>query len=177
MNSSSAPGVSALSRARRWAWTLILAADVGIVLYGVMAVAMPQALTAGYESYTGSTWANLDTGAAADASYVLLLYRLVGGLNIGLGLVLIAVVVGAYRRGERWAWFTILAGNAVGFGAPMAYDQVTGAIGTFEVLEFVAVAAVLVALVLFPGRLADRPPASAGPERRIDPGPRPAASR
>lgn len=163
MNNPSAFPVTAWSRARRWSWILILAADAGIVLYGVMAIATPTTLTAGYESYTGATWANLSGSAPADASYVLLLYRLVGGLNIGLGLALIAVVVGAYRRGEGWAWFTVLAGNAIGFGVPMAYDQITGAVGAFEVLEFVAVAAVLVGLVLFPWR----PPAMRGGTHRL----------
>lgn len=147
---------TAWSRARQWAWALILAADAGIVLYGVMAVAMPTTMTAGYESYTGSTWASFAGGTPAVASYVLLLYRLVGGLNIGLGLALIAVVAGPYRRGERWAWFAVLAGNAVGFGVPMTYDQITGAVGSFEILEFVAVAAVVAGLLLFPGRPAAR---------------------
>jgi hypothetical protein len=36
----------------------------------------------------------------------------------------------------------------LGFGVPMTYDHITGAIGFFEVLEFVAIAAVLVALAL-----------------------------
>jgi hypothetical protein len=56
--------------------------------------------------------------------------------------------VGPFRRGERWAWFTLLGGNVIGFGVPMTYDQITGAIGFFEILEFVAIAAVLVALAI-----------------------------
>jgi hypothetical protein len=127
---------------------VILAADAGIVLYGALAVATPALLTAGYASYSGESWAALVAQAPKTAAYLLLVYRLVGGLNIALGITLIALIVGPYRRGERWAWFTLLAGNVIGFGAPMAYDQITGAIGFFEVLEFVAIAAVLGALAL-----------------------------
>lgn len=138
------------SRVRRWAWILILATDAGMTFYGIQAVATPAMMTPGYESFTDSSWTGLVASTPAVASYVLLLYRLVGGLNVALGLVLIAVTLGAYRRGARWAWFTLLAGNAIGFGLPMTYDQITGAIGPFEILEFLAVGIVLLALLLFP---------------------------
>lgn len=145
---------------RGWAWILILAADAGIVLYGVLALATPSALTAAYETYTGSTWESLVASTPAAAAYVLLVYRLVGGLNVGLGVTLIAVVAGPYRRGERWAWFAVLMGNVIGFGVPMTYDQITGAVGTFEILEFVAVGAVVIGLLLFPW---SRPATTASP--------------
>jgi hypothetical protein len=127
---------------------VILMADAGIVLYGMLAVATPSLLTAGYEAYSGASWASLVARAPETAAYLLLVYRMVGGLNVALGITLIAIIVGPFRRGERWAWFTVLIGNVLGFGVPMAYDQITGAIGFFEILEFVAIAAVLVALAL-----------------------------
>jgi hypothetical protein len=136
------------SRLGRVAWVVILVADAGIVLYGVLAVATPSLLTAGYESYSGTSWASLVARAPDTAAYLLLVYRMVGGLNVALGITLLAIIVGPFRRGERWAWFTVLGGNVLGFGVPMTYDQITGAIGFFEVLEFVAIAAVLVALAL-----------------------------
>jgi len=127
---------------------VILVADAGIVLYGVLAVATPSLLTAGYERYSGTSWTAVVAQAPATAAYLLLVYRMVGGLNVALGITLMAIIVGPFRRGERWAWFTILGGNMLGFGVPMTYDQMTGAIGFFEIIEFVALAAVLVALAL-----------------------------
>jgi hypothetical protein len=127
----------------RLAWVVILVADAGIVLYGVLAVATPSLLTAGYESYSGTFWTSLVARAPETAAYLLLVYRVVGGLNVALGITLIALIVGPFRRGERWAWFTLLIGNVIGFGVPMTYDQITGAIGFFEILEVVAIAAVL----------------------------------
>jgi hypothetical protein len=127
---------------------MILVADAGIVLYGVLALATPAILTAGYEHYSGQPWTSLVAQAPDTAAYLLLVYQMVGGLNVALGLTLIAIIVGPFRRGERWAWFTVLGGNMLGFGVPMTYDQITGAIGFFEVLEFVAIAAVLAALAL-----------------------------
>lgn len=136
------------SRLGRLAWVVMLVADAGIVLYGVLAVATPSLLTAGYERYSGTSWTSLAARAPETAAYLLLVYRMVGGLNVALGITLISLIVGPFRRGERWAWFTLLGGNVLGFGVPMTYDQITGAIGFFEVLEVVAIAAVLVALAL-----------------------------
>jgi hypothetical protein len=127
---------------------VILLADAGIVLYGLLAVATPSLLTAGYESYSGTSWASLVAQVPKTAVYLLLVYRVVGGLNVALGVTLIAIIAGPFRRGERWAWFAVLIGNLLGFGVPMTYDQITGAIGFFEILEFVAIAAVLLALVI-----------------------------
>jgi hypothetical protein len=127
---------------------VILVADVGIVLYGVLAVTTPSLLTAGYERYSGTSWASLVAQAPETAAYLLVVYRMVGGLNVALGFTLIAIIVGPFRRGDRWAWFAVLCGNLLGFGVPMTYDQITGAIGFFEILEYVAIAAVLVALVI-----------------------------
>ena len=137
-----------LSYLGQLAWVVILVADAGIALYGVLAVATPSLLTAGYERYTGASWASLVAQAPETAAYLLLVYRMVGGLNVALGITLIAIIVGPFRRGERWAWFALLIGNLLGFGVPMTYDQITGAIGFFEILEFVAIAAVLLALAL-----------------------------
>jgi hypothetical protein len=50
------------SRWGRLAWVVILVADVGITLYGVLAVATPSLLTAGYESYSGQSWTSLVAG-------------------------------------------------------------------------------------------------------------------
>jgi len=81
------------SRSGRLAWVVLLLADTGIVLYGVLAVATPSLLTAGYERYSGTSWASLVAQAPQTAAYLLLIYRMVGGLNVALGITLIAIVV------------------------------------------------------------------------------------
>ena len=53
-----------------------------------------------------------------------------------------AIAATAFRRGEGWAWWALLVGNTLGFGAPMIYDQPVGEIGVFEVLEVVGIAAI-----------------------------------
>ena len=46
----------------------------------------------------------------------------------------------------------LLAGNTIGYGAPMIYDRIVGAIGPFEVSEYLGIALVYIALaVTMPG--------------------------
>jgi hypothetical protein len=52
----------------------------------------------------------------------------------------------AFRARQRWAWWTLLAANTIAFLAPITYDITTGAIGPFEMLEWAALASVLLAL-------------------------------
>jgi hypothetical protein len=49
----------------------------------------------------------------------------------------VRIAITAFRRCSRWAWWTLLAGYTIALGAPIVYDQATGAIGVFEVGEWV----------------------------------------
>ena len=58
----------------------------------------------------------------------------------------IAIALTAFRRGERWAWWTLLVGNTIAYGAAMAYDWTVGAIGPFEMSEYLGLALIYAAL-------------------------------
>jgi hypothetical protein len=60
----------------------------------------------------------------------------------------VAIAVTAFRRGERWAWWTLFIGNTVAFVSAMAYDRTVNAIGPFEMSEYVGLAMVYVALAV-----------------------------
>lgn len=44
--------------------------------------------------------------------YIVLFFRMYGVFNMVFGLMAIAIAVTAFRRGERWAWWTLLVGTA-----------------------------------------------------------------
>ena len=54
----------------------------------------------------------------------------------------------AFRRGERWAWWTLLVANVIAYGSAMSYDRVVNAIGPFEMMEYAGLAAVFAALAV-----------------------------
>jgi hypothetical protein len=58
------------------------------------------------------------------------------------------VAATAFRRGEAWAWWVLLVGNTIAFVSAMTYDWTVGAIGPFELTEYVGLAMIWGALAV-----------------------------
>jgi hypothetical protein len=144
-----------MERRRHIAWILILIADAGFLAWGAMAAAVPDLLpgpggtpilTAGYEGFSGGSWSELAGTSPMAARYIVVLFRMYGVFNVIFGLMAIAITVTAFRRGERWAWWALLVGNTIAFGAAMRYDWIVHAIGPFELSEYLGLAMIYGAL-------------------------------
>jgi len=154
------------NRRRRVAWFLVLIADAGLLAWGAMAALAPDRLpgpgpapilTAGYESFTGRSWSELADGSPMTAEFIVVVFRVYGAYIVAFGLLAIAITTTAFRRGDGWAWWALLLGNTIAFGAAMTYDWTVGAIGPFELTEYVGLAAIYGALVMTaPFRAAER---------------------
>jgi hypothetical protein len=151
---------------RRIAWLLVLIADVGLLAWGAGAALLPHRLPgpggaailpAGYEGYTGHPWEHLATSSPETAGYITLVFRMYGIYIIAFSLMAIAIAATAYRRGERWAWWVLLVGNSIAWVSAMTYDQIVGAIGPFELTEYLGLALIYGSLaVTRPGGDAER---------------------
>jgi hypothetical protein len=146
-----------MKRLQRGAWILILIVDVGFVAWGAMAAAWPDhllgphgtpILTAGYEGFSRGSWSTLATTAPMAARYMDVLFRMYGVFNAVFGLVASAIAVTAFRRGDGWAWWTLLASNTIALVSAMTYDWTVNAIGPFEQTEYLGLAIVLGALAV-----------------------------
>ena len=142
---------------RRVAWILLLVVDIGYIAWGAMAALAPHRLLgpggkpilpAGYEGFTNESWSRLADTAPRTAAYVIVLFRTYGAYNVVFGIMAVAVVLTAFRRGERWAWWALLAGNTLALVSAMIYDRSVNAIGPFELSEYLGLAMVFVALAL-----------------------------
>jgi len=142
---------------RRVAMILILIVDVSFVFWGGMAAAFlnhllgphgQPILPAGYEGYTSGSWAQLVANDPMSAKYMAVLYRMYGIFNVLFGLLTCAIALTAFRKGERWAWWALLVGNAIALVSATRYDWIVKAIGPFELTEYVGLLFVLVALAL-----------------------------
>jgi hypothetical protein len=142
---------------RQVAWISILIVDVGYIAWGAGAAASPDhllgpggkaILPAGYEGYSGASWSELASALPLSAGYMTVLYRMYGVYNVLFGLMSSAIAVTAFRRGERWAWWALLAGNTAALLSAMTYDKTVNAMGPFEVLEYVGLAMVWGALAI-----------------------------
>ena len=81
------------------------------MLAAASVVASGTILPAAFDGYTGGSWPELLRTAPMTAKYIIVLYRMYGIYCLVFGLMGSAIAVTAFRRGDRWAWWTLLAGN------------------------------------------------------------------
>ena len=142
---------------KRNAWILVLVVDVVYIVWGAMAAAAPDGLIgpaglgilpAGYQGFTGGSWSELFRTSPQTARYMIVLFRMYGIYNVVFGLMGSAIAFTAFRRGERWAWWALLAGNTIALGSAMRYDWIVNAIGPFELTEYLGLVLVYIALAV-----------------------------
>ena len=90
----------------------------------------------------------LKTSSPKVAEFITILFRMYGAFNVIFGLLTVSITVSAFRRGERWAWWTLLVGNTIAFGSAMTFDRVVNAIGIFEMSEYLGIVMIYVALAV-----------------------------
>jgi len=161
-----------MKRLQQNAWILILIVDVACVAWGAMAAAFPDhllgpggtpILTAGYEGFSKGSWSELASTAPMTARYMDVLFRMYGVYNVAFWLMAIAITVTAFRRGEAWAWWALLAGSTLALVSAMTYDRIVNAIGPFELTEYLGLALIWGALaVTAPFRAMERPVRATG---------------
>jgi len=142
---------------RQVAWILILLADIGLLAWAAMASIAPEhllgpnstpILKAEYEGFTGYSWSELITTAPKTADLLTLVFRMYGIYGVAFSLMGIAISITAFRRGDPWAWWALLAGNTITYISAMTFDQIVHAVGPFEVTEYLGLAAVFFALAV-----------------------------
>ncbi len=142
---------------RRVALILILIVDVGYIAWGAGAAAAPDhllgpggkaILPAGFEGYSGGSWSELAGASPMITGYMTVLYRMYGVYNVLFGAMGTTIAVTAFRRGERWAWWTLLFGNTIALLSAMTYDKTVNAIGPFELTEYVGLGFIWAALAI-----------------------------
>ena len=146
-----------MKRLQRVAWIVILIVDVGYIAWGAGVAISPDhlpgpagkaILPAGYEGYSGGSWAELAGTSPLTAGYVKLLFRMYGFYCVLFGFMGSLIAVTAFRRGEQWAWWALLVGNTAALLSAMRYDLIVKAIGPFELSEYLGLVLVWGALVV-----------------------------
>jgi len=142
---------------RRVAWILVLVVEASFILWGAMAALWPDHLlgpggtpivTAGYEGFSKGSWSELVRASPMTAKYISILFRTYGAYNVGFGILGAAIALTAFRRGEPWAWWALLAGNTITLVSAMRYDWIVNAIGPFELSEYLGLVMIYGALAV-----------------------------
>jgi hypothetical protein len=90
-------------------FVIILIMMILALVYAFMATFMPQVIVArSFQGYTGQSFAEYAVSNPAVAGYILVLERMAGGVGLALVLGALIVLMTAFRKTEKWAWFFVL---------------------------------------------------------------------
>jgi hypothetical protein len=96
--------------AERHSWKVLLGANAIFVLFGLGDIVQGmRADPAIANSLTGITWEELQRSSPGIASLINLQVRSGGAQLVILASLSILICLRGYRRGERWAWYTLWA--------------------------------------------------------------------
>ena len=121
-------------------FTTYIAANVGLILYGIIALLQPDILLPPFLAHVYQ----FSPGAADGMAYLSGLYRLLGYFNILPGVFGLLML---YRYGvtrEGWYLKIVVVSTILTYLGPVVFDNTIGKIGFFEVLEHVLFVMILI---------------------------------
>jgi len=126
----------------RWRFFFITyaAANVSLVLYGVLALLMPSILLGPFSLHV-YRFPDDATGAVA---YLAALFRLLGFFNLILGALGLLLLRLFRVTRQAWILWIVIVFTALAFIGPIVFDNTVGSIGFFEIVEHVLFVLVII---------------------------------
>lgn len=115
------------------------AANLGLVLYGLLALLNPQVLT---DSFTTHVY-RFPAESSFALTYLAALFRLLGFFNLLVGSLGQWLLWKHWRNPQPWLERTVMTVSLLAYLAPVIFDNTVGHIGFFEILEHLLLAAML----------------------------------
>ncbi len=92
----------------QYAWVLPLVLGIlGIVFGSIVAFSGEPPEQETFANIAGLTWQEAQTDIAGVAKYITITLQSEGQFIVGFGVLITAITVFPYRRGEQWAWYTL----------------------------------------------------------------------
>lgn len=110
-----------------------VAGNLGLIVYGVMALLMPSILL---EPFTLHVYQFPDEATTATA-YLAALFRLLGLLNVILGLFGLVLLQRFRIDRQTWILRLVVGLSLLSYVGPIVFDNTVGTIGFFEIVEHV----------------------------------------
>ncbi len=114
-------------------------ANASLIIYGLLALITPNILM---ESFSTHVYIFPENAVKA-ISYLSALFRLLGFLNLILG-ILGSLLLWQYRiKQQAWIAYTAIAITNLSYLGPIVFDNTAGSIGPFEIIEHIIFAAMI----------------------------------
>ena len=129
-------------------------ANAGLILYGLLAMFSPDVLI---ETFTSSAY-QFPADAAPALTYLAALFRLLGFLNLILGITGLILLWRFWNNREPWLKVSIISISMLSYLGPIIFDNTVGSIGVFEFIEHLLFAGMLLSALTMirfrqPGRV------------------------
>ena len=97
-------------------FVILLVMTFVALIYAVITTVSPESLVSrSFPLYTGQPWNDFITQNPTLANYMIILEREAGGLGIAVSLGGVFVLLTAFRKVEKWAWYYILVVSIIGW--------------------------------------------------------------
>jgi len=133
------------------AWVILLVLGLLWFVVGLYSVFLPEGVfETDVQSVTNMPWSELKASSPVAADFVIFTYGLLGLLKLSWSFFVLAITLTGYRRGEKWAWYTmwsipvLLVSNAL-FSAIFTSD-------VSQTLQFIPITTISVLGLLIPYR-------------------------
>jgi hypothetical protein len=90
----------------KYGWLVFLALGILWLVYGFVQAFYPERLTDA-QHITGMYLSEIEASFPEATKLVIFLYGALGLLKISWSLLVLAITLTGYRRGEKWAWYTL----------------------------------------------------------------------
>ena len=92
----------------KYAWVIFLALGLMWMVVGLVQVFSPdELLETDAQLITGMSWSELKASSPVATDLVRFHYGLMGLLKTSWSLFVLAIALTGYRKGEKWAWYTL----------------------------------------------------------------------
>lgn len=118
------------SRSVSIAWKIMMVPNFAVLLFGLVFTFIADAmLSSGFESFTGQSWSALVSASPKTVDWILLTAGRMFGVHILVMTVLLfAITLTSFRRGERWSWYALLISYTLGMTLDIVAVYIMGLI-------------------------------------------------
>ena len=135
----------------KYAWVILLALGLLWLVVGIVAVFQPEGIfETDAQSVTNMPWSELKASSPEAANFVIFVYGQMGLLKISWSFFVLVITLTGYRRGEKWAWYTMWSVPAM-----LVSDALFSAIFIGDVsqtLDFIPIVTITLLGLLLPYR-------------------------
>ncbi|MFQ6066977.1 MAG: hypothetical protein ACE5K3_06845 [bacterium] len=108
-------------------WKIMLAMGIYLAILGVFLVAVPQvSFKEPFGAFTGKSWTDFISGSPKSSQLFLMLMKFIGVHLLSIAALIIGITLVAYRKGEKWSWYTLLISGIIGWGGALTYHTIIG---------------------------------------------------